>query len=159
MSTEENKARQRRILEEFINQGNTAVAEALVAEDHIGLDPAPGQEQGRAGLLSSLARMRTAFPDLEYTIEEQVAEGDTVACYFVWRGTHQGAFLGVPPTGKRVTVRCMAFDYFVAGKCQQTRMLMDTMSLMQQLGVVPPPATASQSSLQLSSLGRQGTRS
>ena len=147
MSTEENKARQRRLIEEFINRGNMAVAEALIAEDHVGLDPAPGQEQGRGALVSNLARMRTAFPDLEWTIEEQVAEGDTVACYFIWRGTHQGAFLGVPPTGKRVTVRCMAFDHFVAGQCKATRMLMDTMSLMQQLGVVPSPAQASQSRL------------
>lgn len=146
MSTDENKARQRRIIEEFINRGDAAVAEALIAEDHVGLDPTPGQEQGRESLIANRARIRTAFPDQEWTIEEQVAEGDTVACYFIWRGTHQGAFLGVPPTGKRVTVRGMAFDYFVAGKCQQTRMLMDTMSLMQQLGVVPSPAQASESS-------------
>jgi steroid delta-isomerase-like uncharacterized protein len=139
MSTEENKARQRRLVEEFINKGNTAVAEALVAEDHVGLEPSPGHEQGREGLLASNARMRTAFPDLEWTIEEQVAEGDKVACYIVWRGTHQGEFLGIPPTGKRVTVPLMAVDYFVAGQCKATRILMDTMSLMQQLGVVPPP--------------------
>jgi steroid delta-isomerase-like uncharacterized protein len=147
MSTEENKARQRRLIEEFINRGNMAVAENLVAEDHVVLDPAPGQEQGRAGLMSTLARMRTAFPDLEWTIEEQVAEGDTVACYFSWRGTHQGAFLGVSPTGKRVTVRCMALDYFVAGQCKATRMLMDIMSLMQQLGVGPSPAHSNPSRL------------
>lgn len=140
MSTEENKARQRRLIEEFINRGDMAVAEALIAEDHVGLDSAPGQEHGREGLKANAARMRAAFPDLEWTIEEQVAEGDTVACYFVWRGTHQGAFLGVPPTGKRVAVRCMAFDHFVAGQCKATRMLMDIMSLMQQLGAVPSPA-------------------
>lgn len=145
MSAEENKARQRRFIEESINRGNMGVAEAIIAEDHVVLDPAPGQEQGRAGLLSNLARTRTAFPDLEYTIEEQIAEGDTVACYFIWRGTHQGAFLGVPPTGKRVTVRCMAFDHFVAGQCKATRMLMDIMSLMQQLGVVSSPSQARQS--------------
>jgi steroid delta-isomerase-like uncharacterized protein len=139
MSTEENKALMRRLIEEVINKGNTAVVEALVAEDHVGLDPSPGQEQGRAGLLAIIARMRTAFPDLEWTIEEQVAEGDKVAAYIVWRGTHQGEFLGIPPTGKRVTVPVMAFDHFVAGQCKATRILMDTMSLMQQLGVVPPP--------------------
>lgn len=147
MSTEENKARQRRLIEEFINKGDMAVAKALIAEDHVALDPAPGQAQGRESLLSNQARMRAAFPDLEWIIEEQVAEGDTVACYFIWRGTHQGTFLGVPPTGKRVTVRCMAFDHFVAGQCKATRMLMDIMSLMQQLGVVSSPAQASQTRL------------
>lgn len=145
MSAEENKARQRNLIEGFINSGNTTVAESLIAKDHISLDSAPGQEQGREGLISNLARMRAAFPDLEWTIEEQIAEGDTVACYFIWRGTHQGAFLGVPPTGKRVTVRCMAFDHFVAGQCKATRMLMDIMSLMQQLGVVSSPSQARQS--------------
>lgn len=139
MSTEENKAVIRRLIEEVINKGNTAVAEALVAEDHVALDPSPGQEQGRAGLIAIIARMRTAFPDLEWTIEEQVAEGDKVAVYFVWRGTHQGEFLGIPPTGKRVTVPGMGFDYCVAGQCKKSRILMDTMSLMQQLGVIPPP--------------------
>ena len=139
MSTEENKACQRRIVEEFINKGNMAVAEALVAEDFVALDPPPGLEQGRAGLIDDIARMRTAFPDMEWTIEEQVAEGDKVACYFVWRGTHQGEFLGIPPTGKRVTVAGMGFDYCAAGQCKKSRVLMDTMSLMQQLGVVPPP--------------------
>jgi len=139
MSTEENKARQRRIVEEFINKGNMAVAEALVAEDFVALDPPPGLEQGREGLIDDIARMRTAFPDMEWTIEEQVAEGDKVACYFVWRGTHQGVFLGIPPTGKRVTVPGVSFDSFVAGKCKEGRFLMNIMSLMQQLGVVPPP--------------------
>jgi len=139
MSTEENKAVIRRLIEEFINKGNTAVAEALVAEDHVALDPPPGLEQGRAGLIDNIARMRTAFPDMEWTIEEQVAEGDKVAVYFVWRGTHQGEFLGIPPTGKRVTVPGMGFDYCVAAQCKKSRILMDTMSLMQQLGVVPPP--------------------
>lgn len=139
MSTEENKAVIRRLIEEVINQGNTAVAEALVAEDHVALDPPLGQEQGRAGLIASIARMRTAFPDLEWTIEDQVAEGDKVAVFFVWRGTHQGAFLGIPPTGKRVTVPGMGFDYCVAGQCKKSRIVMDIMSLMHQLGVVPPP--------------------
>ena len=139
MSTEENKALIRRLIEEFINKGNTAVAEALVAEDHVALDPSPGQEQGREALIANIARMRAAFPDLEWTIEDQVAEGDKVAVYFVWRGTHQGEFLGIPPTGKRVTVPGMGFDYCAAGQCKASRFMMDTMSLMQQLGVVPPP--------------------
>jgi len=139
MSTEENKAVMRRLVEEFINKGNTAVAEALVAEDHVALDPSPGQEQGREALIANIATMRTAFPDLEWTIEDMIAEGDRVAVYFIWRGTHQGEFLGIPPTGKGVTVAGMGFDYCAAGQCKASRFMMDTMSLMQQLGVVPPP--------------------
>ena len=142
MSSEENKACQRRLVEEIINQGNMAVAPEVVAEDFVERDPFPGQEQGRQGLIDIIAMMRTAFPDLEWTIEEQVAEGDTLASYNVWRGTHQGVFLGIPPTGKRVTVPCMIFDYFVAGKLKESRLLMNSMSLMQQLGVAPAPGQA-----------------
>ncbi len=104
MSTEENKARERRFVEEIINKGNMAVAPELVNEDFVELDPLPGQQQGREGLTDIIAMMRTAFPDLEWTIEELVAEGDKVASYNVWRGTHQGVFLGILPTGKQVTV-------------------------------------------------------
>jgi steroid delta-isomerase-like uncharacterized protein len=142
MSAEENKACQRRLVEEIINQGNMAVAPEVVAEDFVERDPFPGQEQGRQGLIDVIALMRTAFPDLEWTIEEQVAEGNTLASYNVWRGTHQGVFLGIPPTGKRVTMPCMIFDYFVAGKLKESRLLMNIMSLMQQLGVAPAPGQA-----------------
>lgn len=142
MPTDENKAALRSLIAEFWNRGNTAVATELVAEDHVGLERPP-EHQGRVGLIAINARLRTAFPDLEWTIEEQVAEADKVASYLVWRGTHLGVFQGIPPTGKRVTVPCMAIDYFVAGQCKKSRMLMDTMSLMQQLGVIPAPAQAS----------------
>ncbi|HEY7779043.1 MAG TPA: ester cyclase [Ktedonobacterales bacterium] len=143
MSTEANKAVQRRLVEEFVNKGNTTVAADLVAEDHVGLDPAHEPLLGREGLIANIARMRAAFPDLEWTIEDQVAEGDKVACSIVWRGTHQGVFLGVAPTGKRVTVTCMAIDSIEAGKCKETRFLMDSMSLMRQLGAIPAPGQTS----------------
>jgi steroid delta-isomerase-like uncharacterized protein len=139
MTLEENKARERRFVEEILNKGNMAVAPELVAEDFVELDPFPGQEQGRQGMVDVITMMRTAFPDLQWTVEEMVAEGDKVASYSVWRGTHQGVFLGIPPTGKRVTVPSMVFDYYVDGKLKESRILMNIMSLMQQLGVVPPP--------------------
>jgi steroid delta-isomerase-like uncharacterized protein len=139
MTLEENKARERRFAEEIINKGNMAVAEALVAEDFVELDPFPGQAQGRQGLVDVITMMHTAFPDLQWTVAELVAEGDKVASYNIWRGTHQGVFLGIPPTGKRVTVPSMVFDYYVDGKLKESRILMNLMSLMQQLGVVPPP--------------------
>ncbi len=83
--------------------------------------------------------VRTAFPDLEWTIEELVAEGQKVASSGIWRGTQQGVFLGIPPTGKRVTVPCMVFDFFVDGKIKESRLMMNIMSLMQQLGSVAGP--------------------
>lgn len=139
MSTEENKTRQRRIVEEFVNHGDTSVVMELMAEDHITLGAGPEPVRGRAAFIDQVTATRTAFPDMEYSIEAQVAEGDTVACLIVWRGTHQGMSFGIPPTGKQVVVRCTMFDTFVDGQCKNTQMLMDTMSLMQQLGAIPKP--------------------
>ncbi len=136
MSVEENKMLVRRFVEEIINKGNRAVAEELVAEDYVDLDPMPGQQPGREGLLNTIAMVRQAFPDLEWTIEDLVAEGQKVASYGIWRGTNRGTFLGISPTGKRVTVPCMTFDTWVDGKIVESRLMMNLMSLMQQLGVV-----------------------
>ena len=137
MSAEENKALVSRFVEEILNLGNMAVADALVAEDYVELDPLPGQPPGRAGLIGTIALVRMAFPNFHWTIEELVAEGQKVAGFGVWRGTHQGMFLGIPPTGKRVTVPCMVLDTCVDGRIKESRLLMNLLSLMQQLGVVP----------------------
>lgn len=137
MSAEENKALVRRFVTEILNEGNMALAPLLVTEDYVELAPFPGQQPGRAGLIDTITMVRTAFPDLHWTIEELVAEGQMVASYGFWRGTHQGMFLGIPPTGKQVTVPCMVFDACVDGKLKESRLLMNLMSLMQQLGVVP----------------------
>ncbi|HZR40611.1 MAG TPA: ester cyclase [Ktedonobacteraceae bacterium] len=136
MSVEKNKALVRRFVDEILNQGNMALAPELVAEDYIELDPFPGQQQGRVGLIETITMVRTAFPDLHWTIEEFVAEGQKVAGYGIWRGTHQGMFLGIPPTGRQVTVPCMVFDYCLDGKLKESRLLMNLMSLLQQLGIV-----------------------
>lgn len=140
---EENKARSRRFVDEIINKGNMAVALELVALDVVERDPLPGQQQGRQGLIDVIAMMRMAFPDLEWTIEELVAEGEKVASYNIWRGTYHGEFFGVPPTGKQVMVPSMVFDRWVDGKLKETRIMMNVMSLMQQLGVVPGPSQSS----------------
>lgn len=142
MSTEENKALSRRLSEEMLNKGNMAAAEALIAEDHRNPYPAPGQEQGRKGVIAGITMFRAAFPDMEWTTDVLVAEGDKVAGAFTMRGTHRGAFQGIPPTGKQVTVRGMAIDTFAAGQCVETRILIDMLSLLQQLGAIPVPGHA-----------------
>ncbi len=81
MSVEDNKMLVRRFVEEIVNKGNRTVAEELVAEDYVELDPMPGQQPGREGLLNTIAMVRQAFPDLEWTIENLVAEGQKVASY------------------------------------------------------------------------------
>jgi hypothetical protein len=71
--------------------------------------------------------------------EEQAAEGEKVWSRFTWRGTHQGEFLGIPPTSRAVTVKGMVIDRFVDGKWTESRILMDNLGMMQQLGVIPEP--------------------
>jgi steroid delta-isomerase-like uncharacterized protein len=136
-TTESNKAVARRFLEEVINQNRMDRADDLVVEDFVELDPLPGQRQGREGLKEVLGMMRAAFPDMHWVAEEMVAEGDTVVTRFTWTGTHRGEFLGVPATGKSVVVKGVVMDQLADGKMSKSRILMDSLGMMQQLGVVP----------------------
>ena len=136
-TTENNKAVIRKFLDEVINQNRMDRATDLVEEDFVELDPLPGQRQGREGLKAVLAMMRTAFPDIHWVVEEMVAEGDKVVTRFTWTGTHRGEFLGVPPTGRSVSVKGVVIDQLAGGKMSNSRMLMDSLGMLQQLGVVP----------------------
>lgn len=137
MLEEMNKALLRRFVEEMVNQGNMAVASELVASDFIELDPFPGQAPGRAGLIESIERLRRAFPDLIWRIEEMVAEGEKVASLHFWSGTHRGEFLGIAPTGKQVRMSCTIFDTYENGQLKKSRLVMNVLSLLQQLGAIP----------------------
>ncbi|HEY1984820.1 MAG TPA: ester cyclase [Terracidiphilus sp.] len=128
-----------RFVEEVINQGRLDAADEIVEENFMELDPLPGQRQGREGLKEVIAMMRAGFPDIHWVVDETVAAGDKVVSRFTWTGTQRGAFLGIPATNKKVTVHGMVIDRLNAGKMADSRILMDTFSLMQQLGVIPAP--------------------
>ena len=81
----------------------------------------------------------TAFPDFHVTLEDVIAEGDKVASRGVWRGTHQGNFMGIPATGKSVAVSYSDIWRFENGKAVENWVQMDMLGLMQQLGVAPAP--------------------
>ncbi|GHO62957.1 hypothetical protein KSC_018490 [Ktedonobacter sp. SOSP1-52] len=134
MSLEQNKAVLTRFVD-FINTGQTTIADEVVALDFLEHDPFPGQQPGREGLKAVILMIRAAFPDLEWVVDEMVAEGETVASHFTWRGTHREAFLGVPATGKRITVTGMVFDRVV-----ESQILMNTLALLTQLGAIALPA-------------------
>ena len=85
-----------------------------------------------------MIRIRSAFPDSTWTVEEQIAEGDKVLTRFVWSGTHEGDFLGIPATHRPITVCGMVIDRFAGQKIISTRILMDTFGMMMQLGVISP---------------------
>ncbi len=129
----------RRFIEEVLNQGNVDAAGHFFWEDMVEQVPLPGQGPGLEGLKDVLRGLRAAFPDMHWTVQEQIAEGDKVLSRFEWTGTHRGTFLGVPATDRPVTVWGMVIDRFEGGKIKDTRIIMDTLGLMMQLGVVPPP--------------------
>ena len=129
-------------LEDVINEGRLERADDLVKEDFVELDPLPGQEQGREGLKAVIHQLRTAFPDMHWVVKEMVAESDKVVTRFVWTGTQRGEFLGIPATGRSVEVKGVVIDRLEDGKMADSRILMDTFGLMQQLGVIPAPPPA-----------------
>ena len=136
---QDNSAIVRRFIEETINQGQIDSVGQFVWEDVTEQVPFPGQGPGLEGLKDVLRGMRAAFPDLYFSVEEQIAGGDKVLTRFEWTGTHQGEFLGVPATGRSVRVWGMVVDRLQAGRIKDTRIIMDALGLMMQLGVFPPP--------------------
>jgi len=142
LSDIQNIATLERFVEEVINQGRYEAADELVEENFVELDPLPGQQQGREGLKGVIRMLRNAFPDIHWVVEETIAAGDKVVSRFKWTGTHGGDFLGIPATGRRVTVPGVVIDRLKDGKMADSRILMDTMAMMQQLGALPGPGNA-----------------
>ena len=129
----------RGFIEEVINQGKIDSTGNYFHEDMVEQVPLPGQGPGLAGLKEMLAGYRAAFPDVHWTIEEQIAAEDKVVTRFEWTGTHRAEFFGVPATGKPVKTWGVVIDRFENGKIKDTRIIMDTLGIMIQLGAVPMP--------------------
>lgn len=141
MSTENNKANVRRGYE-AVNQKNLAVFDELLTPDIV-FHIASTTMQGLEAYKQFLAMLFTAFPDLQFTIEDMIAEGDFVVVRHTTRGTHQGNFRGISPTGKQVSGTGMFIDRIVNGKAVEQWMNGDDLGLLQQLGVVPTPEQVS----------------
>jgi steroid delta-isomerase-like uncharacterized protein len=143
MSVEQNKAVVRRFYDEFLNGRNMAVADELIAPDcvfYMGGNPEP--IRGPDGYRRTLAMLTTAFPDIQWTVEDMVAEDDKVAERPVGRGTHLGEFMGVPPTGKPIELRGIAILRLADGKIVENWGMPDMLGLLQQIGALPPPGVA-----------------
>ena len=137
--SEENKARFRRVIEECFNQGNLAVAEELIAPNMVDHTPPPGIPQGIEGFKQIVTMIRTAFPDVHFQMEDVIAEGDKVVGRITFQGTHQGDFMGLPATGKRVSVNEIHILRIANGKAVEHWGVEDSLGMMQQLGMVQPP--------------------
>ena len=137
MSTEENKATNRRFYEEAINQKQLAVLDEIADANYVSHSFPPGLPPGREGLKAFISAFHAAFPDGQLSIDQMIAEGDTVANRLTLRGTHTANFLSIPPTGKQVAVPALDMARYANGKLAEHWGGPDQMSLMQQVGVVP----------------------
>jgi predicted ester cyclase len=137
-STEENKAQFRRMYEEGFNQGILDVTDELIAPECINHEAPPGvNNRGPESLRTVITMLRAAFPDLRFAIEELIAEGDIVAGRLTMNGTHQGALMGMPPTGRAVRQNHMHFVRLRDGKAIEHWGVRDDVGMMRQLGTFP----------------------
>ncbi len=141
MSTEENKAAERRFYEEVWNKHHLGAVDELVAPNVVEHNPVdPGQGPGREGFRKTVAMALSAFPDVQATIEDMVAEGDKVVVRWTGKGTHRGEFMGIPPTNKQVTFTGgIDIWRYAGGKRVESWRQWDALSMMRQLGVIPEP--------------------
>jgi steroid delta-isomerase-like uncharacterized protein len=143
MATDQNKALVRRFIEELFTHGNTSAADEILAPDFVEHEQLPpGIPKGREGVKVLATILRSAFPDLKATIEDTIAEGDKVVIRMTWSGTHKGEFMGVPATGKRVSIGVIDILRMDGGKCVEHWGQMDSMGMMQQIGAIPAPVEA-----------------
>lgn len=143
MGTAENKAISRRGVEEIWNKGNLAVVDELIASEFVNHVAGAEEVRGPEGMRQFATAYRSAFPDLNLTIEDQIAEEDKVVTRWTGRGTHRGELQGIPPTGKQATVTGMTLERIVNGKVVEAWDQFDTLGMLQQLGVIPAPEQAS----------------
>ena len=134
--SEENKAAFRRIANAF-STGELSAFDEVISPQCVEHNPAPGQGPGPEGLKQLATIIRTAFPDLQVTVEDLIAEGDKVVGRMTARGTHRGEFMGVAPTNKVVTMEEIHIGRFSEGKVVEHWSLEDSLGMMQQLGLIP----------------------
>lgn len=125
---------------DFINSGEPTLAAELVAEDAVFHAPGLAEPlRGPAGYLQLLAMLRSAFPDVQWALDEVITQDDRFAARFTMKGTHLGPFMGAPPTGKAFVATSMAFYRLAQGQIVEERGLPDMLSVLQQIGLAPQP--------------------
>jgi steroid delta-isomerase-like uncharacterized protein len=133
--TTKNKAIFRRYFEDVLNTGNLSLVEELIAPNYVSHYPA-GYELGGGpeDVKQIVTQVRTAFPDVHFSVDDLVAEGEKVVGRWTFRGTQEGDFMGIPPTGRQVTVMGIAIYRFAAGQITEAWVAWDALGLMRQLG-------------------------
>jgi predicted ester cyclase len=136
--TDANKQAVRRIYDEAVNAGRTEVLADLVAPEFAG----PDGSRGPSAFAANVAALRAGFPDIRFTIEDVVAEGDRVAVRWTWRATHTGTFRGFAPSGRAVHDTGLVLYRFAKGKVVSAIVETDRLGVLQQIGIVPADLTA-----------------
>jgi steroid delta-isomerase-like uncharacterized protein len=142
MTTTDNK----RIVEEFISdlftKGDLTAVDRYLDPNFINHDPPlPGSAAGGEGMRQAAEVFRQAFPDWRSDVQQMIAEGDLVAEHFVAHGTHRGSVMGEPPTGQHVVLRGINIFRMAGDKIIERWGRLDDLGMLQQLGLVPEPAT------------------
>jgi steroid delta-isomerase-like uncharacterized protein len=137
-NTVKNKELVRRSVEEIWNGARYEKMDEFVSRDFVVHTASPDHPiRGIKGVEEFFTEFRTAFPDVHFTIADQVAEGDKVVTYWTAEGTHKGIFKGILPTGKHFRITAMKIDRFENGKVAECWSNMDELGLLQQLGIMP----------------------
>jgi len=142
MSTDENKAIARRVVEDLFGKGNLAVADELIAADVVDHDAFPGQAPGRDGQKQHVTLLHAGFTEIRFTIQDVIAEGDKVMDHWTATMTHHGEFMGILPSGKQVTITGIDISRIADGRMVELWHREDTLGLLQQLGAIPTPEQA-----------------
>ncbi|HEU4385077.1 MAG TPA: ester cyclase [Anaeromyxobacteraceae bacterium] len=138
--TERTRADARRFYQQLnraLQTGDLALLDEVIAPDAVDHNPVPGMKPGLAGIKAAFAEGRLAFPDLVFTVEDVIAEGDKAACRLSTRATHRGTFQGVPATGRQVRETGIDILRFTRGKVVERWGEFDTLGLLAQLGFAP----------------------
>jgi predicted ester cyclase len=142
MSVEQCRAIVARFYEELWNGRNLGVADEIIAPGCVthqlssGAEPV-GAPRGPEAVKQHVAEWLAGFPDMRFTVEEVIAEADRVMSRSVMRGTHSGTWLGIPPTGRRVSVRLVVIQRVEGGKIVEDWVLTEALGFFQQLKLVP----------------------
>ena len=132
--TKENESLIRRYFDEMLSNGNFAAADELIDTDVVFH---PAEISGRDNFLQYIGVLRAAFPDLSFTVEDEVSDGEKGAGHFTMRGTHQGEFMGIPASNNAIEIRGVDFFHISNNRIKEIWVSLDSFGFMQQLGAIP----------------------
>jgi predicted ester cyclase len=142
MSTKENRALIHRLYDEVFVQWNLDALDELIGPDFVCHSMGPGTPRGPTGVKQFYGWLRSAFPDLRYTVEDTIAEGDKVVVRWTQHLTHMGDFMGIAPTGRHTTVTGMAIYRIAGGQCAERWVELSLHALLEQLREAAAPGAA-----------------